>query len=147
MKSGVHWTDIGELQHLNFWSRRMNTGPLWPTVLSVAPLAHCVVCLSSVCDVLHCGKKAKNCLKKWIGNQGQKVHFLGSPQYYYLLFRLYGHWYGRFCLIFARTAQRSVLDGTNKLSSSKSCAYCWIVRSELKPEVVLATIIRKERCK
>jgi len=41
-----------------------------------------------------------------------------------------------FCLIFARTVQRSVLDGTNGLSSSKPCAYYGIVRSELKPEVV-----------
>jgi len=24
--------------------------------ISVAPLAHCVVCLSVVCDVLHCGE-------------------------------------------------------------------------------------------
>jgi len=45
---------------------------------------------------------------------------------------------GRFCLIFARTAQRSVLhvDGTKGLSSSKPSAYCRTVRSELKPEVV-----------
>ena len=41
----------------------------------------------------------------------------------------------------ARTAQQLVLDGTNRLSSSKPCAYCRIVRSELKPEVVLATIL------
>jgi len=34
------------------------------------------------------------------------------------------HWDGRFCLIFANTAQRSVLDGTNELSSSKPCAAC-----------------------
>jgi len=46
-----------------------------------------------------------------------------------------------FCVIFARTAQRSVLNGTNGLSSSKPCAHCRIVQSELKPEVVLATII------
>ena len=45
------------------------------------------------------------------------------------------------------TAQQSVLDGTNGLSSSKPCAYCRIVRSELKPEVVLATIIDPERSK
>jgi len=32
-----------------------------------------------------------------------------------------------FCLIFARTAQQLVLDGTNGLSSFKSCAYCRIV--------------------
>jgi len=52
-----------------------------------------------------------------------------------------------FCLIFAHTAQRLVLDGTNGLSSSKPCAYCRTVESELKPEVVLATIIDLERCK
>jgi len=40
-----------------------------------------------------------------------------------------------------------VLDGTNGLSSSKPCVYCRIVRSELKPEVVLATIIDPERRK
>jgi len=43
---------------------------------------------------------------------------------------------------FARTAQRLVQDGKNGLSSSKPCAYCRILWSELKPEVVLATIIR-----
>jgi len=47
-----------------------------------------------------------------------------------------------FFLIFARTAQQLVLDGKNGLSSSKPYAYCRIVRSELKPEVVLATFIR-----
>jgi len=35
------------------------TDAFWPTVLSVEPLVHCVVCLSvclsSVCDVLYCG--------------------------------------------------------------------------------------------
>jgi len=41
----------------------------------------------------------------------------------------YGHRDGCFCLIFARTAQQTVLDGTNGLSSSKPCAYCWIVWS------------------
>jgi len=30
--------------------------------------------------------------------------------------------------------------------TSIMCIYCWIVRSELKPEVVLATIIDPERC-
>jgi len=46
---------------------------------------------------------------------------------FYFQFRLYGHQYGRFCLIFARTAQQSVLDGTNGLSSFKPCVYCRIV--------------------
>jgi len=41
--------------------------------------------------------------------------------------------------MFARTAQQLVPDGTNGLSSRKLCAYCRIVWSELKPEVVLAT--------
>ena len=102
----------------------------WPTVLSVAPLAHCVVCLSSVClsSVTFCivAKRyvlAKNCLKERIGNQGQKVCFFGSPPYFYFRFRRYGHRDGRFYLIFACTAHQSVLDGTNWLSSSKPYAY------------------------
>jgi len=45
-----------------------------------------------------------------------------SPPYFYFRLRLYGHQDGRFCLIFARTAQQSVLDGTNGLSISKPCA-------------------------
>jgi len=35
--------------------------------------------------------------------------FFGSPPYFYFRFRFYGHRDGRFCLIFARTAQQSVL--------------------------------------
>jgi len=53
----------------------------------------------------------------------------GSPPYFYFRFRLCGPQDGRSCLIFARTAQQSVLDGTNGLFSSKPCAYCRIVRS------------------
>jgi len=117
----------------------------WPTVLSVVPLARCVVCRLSVCRRLwrfvlwRNGTStvlAKNCLKEWIGNQGQKVDFFGSLPYFYFRFRRYGHRDGRFCLIFARTAQRSVLDGTNGLSGNKPCAYCRTVWSELKLEVV-----------
>jgi len=78
---------------------------------------------------------------------GSKSSFFGSLPYFYFRFRCYGHWYGRFCLIFAHTDKQSVLDGTNWLSSSKPCAYCRIVWSELKPEVVLATLIDIERCK
>jgi len=107
-----------------------------------------VVCLSvTFCIVAKWYVLAKNCLKERIGNQGQKSSFLGSPPYFYFRFRLYGHRDGRFCLIFVCTAQRLVLDGTNKLSSRKPCAYCRIVQSELKQEVVLATIIDPERCK
>jgi len=65
----------------------------WPTVLSVEPMVHCVVCLSVVCpsSVTFCivAKRyvlAKKCLKEWIGNQGQKV----------LRFWLYGHRDSRF---------------------------------------------------
>jgi len=87
------------------------------------------VCLSvTFCIVAKWYVLAKNCLKEWIGNQGQKVDFSQLPPYFYFQFRLYSHWYGRFCLIFAQTAQWLVLDGTNGLSSSKPCAYCRIVR-------------------
>jgi len=67
---------------------------------------------------------------------GSKSWFFGLPPYFYFRFRLYGHQDGRFCLICACTAQWSVLDGTNWLSSSKPCEYCRIAWSELKPEVV-----------
>jgi len=53
--------------------------------------------------------------------------FFGSTPYFYFRFCLYVHRDGRFCLIYARTAQQSVLDGTNGLSSFKPCAYCRIV--------------------
>ena len=42
---------------------------------------------------------------------GSKSSFLGLPPYFYFRFRCYGHQDGRFCLIFARIAQQSVLDG------------------------------------
>ena len=106
----------------------------WPTILSVVPLAQCVVCLSSVCDVLYCGKMVRPSLKVSEGanrKPGSKSWFFGSPPYFYFRFRLYGHRDGRFCLIFAHTAQQSVQDGTNWLSSSKRCAYCRIVRSSV----------------
>ena len=107
---------------------------LWYTVSSV--------CLSvTFCIVAKRHVLAKNCLKDWIGNQGQKVDFLGSPPYFYFRFRLYGHQDDRFCLIFAGTAKQSVLDGRNLLSSSKPCAYCRIVWSELKPDSVLFVFI------
>jgi len=47
--------------------------------------------------------------------------FFGSTPYFYFQFRLYGHRGNHFCLIFARTAQQSMLDGTSGLSSSKPC--------------------------
>ena len=64
----------------------------WPTVLSVVPLARCVVCLSvclsvcrrlsvclsvTFCIVAKLFVLAKKCLKEQIGNQGQIVDFLG----------------------------------------------------------------------
>jgi len=117
----------------------------WPTVLLVVPLARCVVCRLSVCDVLYCGKTirlAKKCLKEWIGNQGQKVHFFGSPPHFYFRFRRYGHRDGRFCLIFACTAKQSVLDGRNGLSSSKPCAYFRIVRSSVSSVCLSVRVLR-----
>ena len=47
--------------------------------------------------------------------------FLGLPPYFYFRFRLYGHRDGRFCLIFARTAQQLVLDGTMDFLASTMC--------------------------
>jgi len=96
---------------------------LWHDVSSVCLSSSVMFCIVSKRYVL-----VKNCLKKWIGNQGQKVDFFGSPPYFYFRFRHYGHQDGRFCLTFARIAQQSVLDGTNGVSSSKPCAYCRIVR-------------------
>ena len=76
----------------------------WPTVLSVEPMVQCVVCLSlTFCIVAKRCVLAKNCLKEWIGNQGQK--FFRSPPYFYFRFRRYGHWDGRFCLIFCLYSQ------------------------------------------
>ena len=52
----------------------------WPTVLLVEPLVHFVIChhLSvTFCIVTKRYVLAKNCLKEWIGNWGQKVYFLG----------------------------------------------------------------------
>jgi len=53
--------------------------------------------------------------------------FFGSPPYFYFRIRLCGHRDGCFCLIFARTAQQLVLDGTNGLSGFKLCVYYRIV--------------------
>ena len=121
----------------------------WPTVLSGVPLVQCIVCRLSVClsSVTFCivAKQYvldKNCLKEWIGNQGQRVEFFGSSTYFYFWCRLYGHRDGCFCVIFARIAQQSVPDGTNGLSSSKPCAFCRIVRSELKMDSGLFVCIK-----
>jgi len=97
----------------------------WPTVLSVEPLLHYVVC-----NVLYCGKTVHPSEKLSEGvnrKPGSKSWFFESPPYSYFRFRRYSHRVGRFCLIFARTAQQSVLDGTNRLSSSKPCAIVHIV--------------------
>ena len=66
-------------------------------------------------------------LQRAYRNSPTLFRFFGSSPYFYFWFRLYGHRDGRFCLIFACTAQQSVLDGTNGLSSFKPCAYCRIV--------------------
>ena len=108
-----------------------------------------VVCLSvcrrpSVCNVLYCGETVRPSEKLSEGvnrKPGSKSSFFGSLPYFYFRFRRYGHRDGRFRLIFARTAKQSVLDGRNSLSSSKPCAYCRIVRSELKPDSALFVFI------
>ena len=73
------------------------------------------VCLS-VCDVLYCGETVRPSKKLSEGvnrKPGSKNLFLGSPPYFCFRFHRYGHRDGRFCLIFARTAKQSVLDGRN----------------------------------
>ena len=79
--------------------------------------AYGTVCrLSSVCNVLYCGKMMRPSQKVSEGvnrKPGSKSSFFQSPPYFYFRFRHYGHCDGRFCLIFARTAQQLILDGTN----------------------------------
>jgi len=119
----------------------------WPTVLSVEPLVHCVICLSVVCNVLYCVETVRPSEKVSEGvnrKPGSKSSFSGSPPYFYFWFHRYGHRDGRFLPYFCPHSQQSVLDGRNWLSSSKSCAYCRIVQSELKPEVVLAMFALRE---
>jgi len=97
----------------------------------------CRLSSSSVCDVLYCGKTVHSSQKLSEGvnrKPGSKSWFFWSPPYFYFWFRRYGHRDGRFCLIFAHTGKQSVLDGRNWFSSSKPCAYCRIVWSELKPD-------------
>jgi len=122
-------------------------------VQSVVCLSVCRRLSTSVCNVLYCGKTVRPSKKVSEGvnskklsegvnrKPGSKSSFFGSPPYFYFRFRRYGHRGGRFCFIFARTAQQSVLDGRNWLSSSKPCAYCRIVWSELKPDSVLFVFI------
>jgi len=75
------------------------------------------VCLSSVvCDVLYCGKTVCPSQKVSEGvnrKPGSKSSFFWSPPYFYFRFRRYGPLDGRFCPIFARIAQQSVLHGRN----------------------------------
>ena len=98
-----------------------------------------------VCNVLYCGKTVRPSQKVSEGvnrKPGSKSSFFWSPPYFYFRFRRYVHRDGRFCLIFARIAQQSVLDGTNGLCSSNPCTYGRILRSELKPGVILALDLR-----
>jgi len=123
---------VNSVYNLQFFGWPYYRSSVWYTVSSV--------CLSVICDVLYCGKMVRPSekLSEEVNRKsGSKSWFFLSPPYFYFRFRLCSHRDGRFCLIFAHTAQRLVLDGTNGLPSSKPCAYCRIVRSELKPEVVL----------
>ena len=129
----------GYKKYVCVWLMSLVEFSFWPTVLSVEPLVQCLVCLSSVrrpssvvCNVLYCGKTVRPSEKVSEGvnrKPGSKSSFLESPPYFYFRFCRYGHRNGRFCLIFARTAQQSVLDGTNGLSSSNPCAYGRILQS------------------
>ena len=70
----------------------------------------------SVCNVLYCGEMVRPSEKLSEGvnrKPGSESSFSWSPPYFYFRFRHYGHRDGRFCLIFARIAKQSVLDGRN----------------------------------
>jgi len=132
---------VCEKSTFNVFGRPYYRSRLWYTMSSVS-LSSVTFCIVAKRYVL-----AKNCLEELIGNQGQKVDFGGRCHISTSGFASTATKTAVFCLTFARTAQWSVLDGTNRLSSSKPCANCRIMWSELKPDVVLATIIDPERCK
>ena len=112
-------------------------GEVWPCVLADRTIGRADSCLwhdvsSVVCDVLYCGETVRPSGKVSEGvnrEPGLKSSFFGSPPYFYLRFRRYGHRDGHFCRIFARTAKQSVLDGRSWLSSSKPFVDC-VVRIE-----------------
>jgi len=78
---------------------RLHYFHFWPTVLSVEPLARCVVCRLSVtfCIVVRPSEKVSEGMNR---KPGSKSSFFGSPPYFYFQFRLYSHRDGRFWLIF-----------------------------------------------
>jgi len=88
----------------------------------------------------------KNCRKERIGNRVKKLIFWVAAIFLLPVSPLQPQ-RQPFLPYFACTAQQLVLDGTNGLSSSKPCAHCRYVWSELKLEVVLAMTIDPERCK
>ena len=55
------------LSHGNFYAEKQHSNSFWPTVLSVAPLVQCVVCLSVVCDVLYSDETAGPICMKFSG--------------------------------------------------------------------------------
>ena len=114
--TSVHSTSVTLLPHSKdyvLFGRPYYRSCLWHDVSSICLS---VVCLSSVCDVLYCGETVRPSEKVSVGvnrKPGSKSSFFGSPPYFHFRFSHYGHRDGRFCLIFARTAQQSVLDGRN----------------------------------
>jgi len=126
---GVLWKGPGTAfrMHCKVFGRPYYRSSLWYSMSSVCSL-------SSVCDVLYCGKTVRPSEKVSEGvnrKPGSKSWFFGSSPYFYFRFGHYGHGDGRLFLIFARTAQWSVLDGTDGLSSSKPCAHFRTVQSSV----------------
>jgi len=71
---------------------------------------------TAVSCLMYCGemvRPSKNLSEGVNGKPGSKSSFLGSLPYFYFWFCRYGHHDCHFCLIFARIAQQSVLDGRN----------------------------------
>jgi len=106
----VTWFNSGTLTQLTRVNEFVDSR-FWPTVLSVTPVAHRFVCLSSVClSVAFCivvkwYVLAKNCLKERIGNQGQKVDCFGYRHISTSGYASTATKTAVFALFFARTAQ------------------------------------------
>ena len=129
-------TKMAELLILIF-GRPYCRSSLWYTVLSVC-LSVCRLS-SVICDVLYCGKMVRPSEKVSEGvnrKPGSKSSFLGSST-------------SGFAATATETAVFALflpLQPSNRYYMVE-IAYCQIVWSELKPEVILAKIIDLERCK
>ena len=112
---------IGNLgQKVDFFGRRhISTSGFAATATETA-----VFCLMYCGETVRFRKKVSEGVNS---KPGPKSSFFGSPPYFYFRFRRYVRRDGRFCLIFASTAEQSVLDGTNAANDVRlSDCVVWI---------------------